>query len=95
MWAEYLSRHFFQEDLQMTNKHTESCSPSLVIREMWIKKMRYHFTPITMTITHIHTMASMLRKLGAPYVAGTDVKWCSHYGKQFDNSLKNNCQRQL
>ena len=45
-----LNREFLTEEYQMTEKHLKTCSTSLVIREMQIKRtLRFHLTSIKMT----------------------------------------------
>lgn len=67
-------------------------SASLIVREVPVKATtRYHFTLSRMAIIKEMDVASVgenVEKLEPLINAGSNIRWCNHFGKQFFSSSK-------
>ena len=64
-WTGDLNRHFSKEDTDMVRRCMIRCSLLLIMREMQIKTtMRYHLTPVRMTIIKKSTNNNCWRGCG-------------------------------
>ena len=90
-WAKELNSYFTREDVQMANKHVKRYSTLFFTRECKLKPQVNSITLIRMAKVKKIDMPSVgvgVGQLELPYTAGGNVKWYSHFGKQFGSFLK-------
>jgi hypothetical protein len=75
----------------MASKYMKKCSSSLVIKEMQIKTLRFHLTPVRMAIIKSNNNKCWQRchETGTLYTVGGKANYYNHYGKQYRYSSKN------
>ena len=86
---EYFSK---DDTIQTAKKHMKRCSISLIIGEMQVKPMRYHFTLARMAITNKIESSNCGQgcgEIGTLCNIDGSIKWCSSYGRQCGGSSAN------
>ena len=92
----FLRRHLNKEDIQMAKKPMKRYTTSLIIRATQVKTINtMRYPPHISQIGHHQKIYKTVNaregveKREPFYTVGGNVNWYSHYGEQYEVSLKN------
>lgn len=71
--------YLIKEGIQMADKHVKRCSISYVMRDLQMKTVSYHYTPVRMAAAKTLTTARA-GKDAEQQELSLIVKWYSHFG---------------
>ena len=73
----------------MVIRHMKRCSTSLITREIQIKTtMRYSDTWLKINNMETTGVGKDVERGESSYTVGGNANWCSHSGKQYEDSSK-------
>ena len=78
-----------KEDIQMSKKHMKDNQISNYQRNAYQTTMRFHLTPVRMTIIRPINTGEDVEKREPSNTVGGNVNWSSHYGEQYGGFSKN------